>query len=80
MAGRILFFLALVMFSSVAEFIEEIKQSLITELVEFRSRSPNFSRVVLANHSLMSDCFKWFKLTYVFADIAARFTYLATLV
>ena len=65
--------------SSVAEFIEEIKRSFITELVEFRSRFSNFSRVVLANRSLVSGSFKQFTLTCFFGDIAAHFTYLATL-
>ena len=46
------------------QFIEEIKQSFLTELVEFRLRFSNCSRVVLTNHSLISG----------------RFSYLATLV
>ena len=37
-----------------AEFIEEVKRSFITELVKFRSRFSNSSRVELTNLSLMS--------------------------
>ena len=39
---------------SVAEFIEEVKRSFITELVKFRSRFSDSSRVALTNLSLMS--------------------------
>ena len=66
--------------SSIAEFIEEIRRSFITVLVEFRSGFFNFSRVVLTNRSLMSGCFKEFKSPFFFVDIASHFTYLATLV
>ena len=38
--------------SSVAEFIEEIKQLFITELVEFRLRFSTFLRVVFTNVKL----------------------------
>ena len=54
--------------SSVAEFIEEIKRSFITELVESRSRFSNFSMMVLTNSSLMSSCFMQFKLTCFFCS------------
>ena len=45
------------------------------ELVEFRSRFSNFSRMVFTNCSLMSHCFKQLKLTLFFVDTAAHFTF-----
>ena len=44
MAGTIVFFSRIGNVSSAAEFIEEIKRSFITELVEFRSRFSNFDK------------------------------------
>ena len=70
MAGKIIFS-CIGIASSVAEFVEEISGSFITELVDFRSRFFNFSRMVLTNRSLMSGYFKQFKLKYFSINFAA---------
>ena len=63
MAGTTIFFSCIV--SSVAGFIEEIKQYFITELLEFSSRFLNFSRVVFTNRLLTPGFLKKSKLTCI---------------